>query len=150
MSSVSKHAQRDELLAAAREAAKSAYCRYSNFHVGAAVLVRGKIIPGCNVENASYGLTICAERVAIFSAVAGGQLPIEAIAVACVDASSSGPLEGKMPCGACRQVIFEFGGPNIPVFVDGAGDYLLGDLLPYAFQLTDHADWFHDAERIPY
>src|ERR1700676_4636884 len=96
---------RAALIAAARQAAGQAYCPYSRFRVGAAVLTgRGEIFSGCNVENASNGLTICAERNAIFQAVAkaAGPLVIRAIVV------FTPTLEPTAPCGACRQVINEF------------------------------------------
>jgi cytidine deaminase len=91
------------LLEAARVAAKNAYIPYSKFPVGAAILTAdGAIVPGCNVEIASYGLTICAERNAVFSAVAAGHAGVRAVAV-------SAPLApGTTPCGACRQVMNEF------------------------------------------
>ncbi len=123
------------LLAVAREAAAHAYCPYSNFHVGAAVLADGKIFPGCNVENASYGLTICAERNAIFAAIASGVRHIQAIALACVDATDNAPGSLRMPCGACRQVIAEFAAPETPVHIDGVGTLTVADLLPNAFRL---------------
>ena len=120
---------------AARAAASRAYCPYSNFHVGAAVLADGVIYPGCNVENASYGLTICAERNAIFAAVAAGARRIEALALACVDATAEAPASLRMPCGACRQVIAEFASPAMPVWVEGVGEMTMDDLLPNAFRL---------------
>ncbi len=124
----------EELLAAARAAALLAYAPYSRFRVGAAVAAGGAVYIGCNVENASYGLSICAERNAIFHAVAAGHRRIEAIAVACIDAMA-GARSLSMPCGACRQVIAEFGAPATPVFVDGAGSFALEALLPDAFRL---------------
>lgn len=125
----------DALLDAARAAGRSAYCPYSNFHVGAAVRAGGRIFIGANVENASYGLTVCAERTAAFAAALAGAGPIEAIAVACVDAPPGAMTEQRMPCGACRQVLAEFAGPETPVAVDGVGTFRLGDLLPHAFRL---------------
>jgi cytidine deaminase len=96
--------QRRRLLAAAKAAACAAYAPYSRFRVGAAVLTgTGKILTGANVENASYGLTNCAERTAIFAAVAGGERKIMAVAVYTPTRSPT------PPCGACRQVINEFG-----------------------------------------
>jgi cytidine deaminase len=93
----------EELVEKAREALRNAYAPYSKFRVGAAVLTRsGKIYTGVNVENASYGLTICAERVAVFKAVSEGDRDIVAVAVV-VDSD-----EPAAPCGACRQVIAEF------------------------------------------
>ena len=125
----------DELLEAARQASRSAYCPYSNFHVGAAVRAGGRIFTGANVENASYGLTICAERTAAFASVLAGAGPIEAIAVACVDAPEGSGIELLMPCGACRQVLIEFAAPETPVIVDRVGRMTLADLLPMAFRL---------------
>ncbi len=121
------------LIAAARLAAAAAYVLYSRFRVGAAVRAAGAVYSGCNVENASYGLTICAERVAIFSAVAAGAREIEAIALACLDAKTDGGIGTLMPCGACRQVLAEFAGPDLPVHVDGAGTFTLRELLPDPF-----------------
>lgn len=124
---------RDELVAAARAAAKQAYCPYSKFHVGAAVVSGNHIFTGCNVENASYGLAICAERVAIFKMISAGFEKIDAIAVACTDVNPEDPDSSKMPCGACRQVIAEFASPETPVFVDGWRDVPLSQLLPSPF-----------------
>jgi cytidine deaminase len=94
----------EPLKAAARKASERAYCRYSNFPVGAAALAEdGEIFTGCNVENASYGLTICAERNAIFHMVASARTRLVAIAVFTPTPTPSAP------CGACRQVINEFG-----------------------------------------
>jgi cytidine deaminase len=125
----------DELLEVARSASRSAYCPYSNFHVGAAILAGGQIFSGANVENASYGLTICAERAAAFAAVLAGAGRFEAIAVACVDAPDGSGPELLMPCGACRQVLVEFADLSTPVIVDRVGRMTLGDLLPMAFRL---------------
>ena len=102
-----------DLILKAREAATRAYAPYSQFRVGAAVEdASGNVYVGCNVENASYGLTVCAERIAIFAALAAGaQRPFAAIAVACLDGECS-------PCGACRQVISEHLRPDAPVDVD--------------------------------
>ena len=95
-----------ELVAAARAAAARAYCPYSHFQVGAAVLTgSGEIFAGCNVENASYGLTICAERNAVFQAVARGRGPLSICAVVVFTPTAT----PTAPCGACRQVINEFG-----------------------------------------
>jgi cytidine deaminase len=120
-----------QLRAAAEQACQHAYCPYSRFPVGAAVLTgSGEIFAGCNVENASFGLTICAERNAIFQAVARGARRIEAVVVYTPTAAPAAS------CGACRQVINEFG-PDAEVysFCDGP-DVLhcrLDDLLPHAF-----------------
>jgi len=125
----------EQLRLAAIEAAKRAYCPYSNFPVGAAILTpEGEIFAGCNVENASYGLTICAERNAVFQAVADGARRIEAIAIYTPTAAPT------FPCGACRQVLTEFG-PDAEVlsFCDGPGVFRrnLEDLLPEAFGPVD-------------
>jgi len=122
-------AVRDQLLKAAADARTRAYAPYSNFSVGAAVVTEdGTIFTGCNVENASYGLTVCAERNAIFQAVAAGHRLIAAIAIA------TGP--GATMCGACRQVTREFA-VDLPVFhVDEHGAFRetsLVALLPEAF-----------------
>ena len=109
----------EALLAAAREAAEQAHCPYSNFHVGAAVRCSdGTVVTGCNVENASYGLTICAERVSLFNCVAQGLQPLE-LAVSCVDAQNNTSLSSRMPCGACRQVMQELL-PKMPSFISTA------------------------------
>jgi cytidine deaminase len=124
-----------DLMTLAREASKRAYCPYSNFHVGAAVRAGKMVFLGANVENASYGLTICAERTAIFAAVLAGAGPIEAIAVACVDAPDGCDPALLMPCGACRQVMAEFAAPETPILVDRVGTFRLDELLPCAFRL---------------
>ncbi len=124
----------DELLEAARQASRAAYCPYSKFHVGAAILAGGRIFSGANVENASYGLTVCAERTAAFAAVLAGAGRFQAIAVACVDAPEASDPGLLMPCGACRQVLSEFASPETPVLVDRVGRMTLADLLPLAFR----------------
>lgn len=121
------------LLQQAHKAKEQAYAPYSNFQVGAALLLKdGRVILGCNVENASYGLTNCAERTAIFKAASEGVRPgdIEAIAIA-----SSG--DDFSPCGACRQVINEFG-EDITLVFEFGGEMVVGtvkNLLPYNFTL---------------
>jgi cytidine deaminase len=127
--------QLDELLNVARHAAKSAYSPYSKFRVGAAVSAGGKTYVGCNVENASYGLTICAERVAIFSAIADGNKVIDMLAVSCVDAKPTDEKNLKMPCGACRQVLEEFASNGARIIVDGVGEFTKDELLPVPFRL---------------
>ena len=128
-------AMRERLLRSAREAMKNAYAPFSKFKVGAAILTsKGHTFVGCNVENSSYGMTNCAERTAIFSAVAkdGPKLEIVAVAVA----NDHGvPCS---PCGACRQVIYEFG-PRAIIFYQGAKGQKqspITDLLPEGFRLT--------------
>jgi len=126
--------QRATLLRTARTAMKRAYAPYSNFRVGAAILTKtGKVFSGCNVENASYGMTNCAERTAIFAAVAELGPKLEVTAVAVVN-DHGVPCS---PCGACRQVIYEFG-PDAVVFFQGAeGDKQahITELLPEGFRL---------------
>lgn len=128
----------DTLLQAARSAAENAYCPYSHFRVGAALLAEdGRVFTGCNVENASYGLTLCAERNALTTAVAAGCRRFRAIAI--VGGTASAPA---YPCGACRQVLAEFCPPETPVAVapldpaEGDGTVrTLGEFLPYGFTL---------------
>ncbi len=123
------------LLKAAADARKNAYAPYSNFTVGAALLSKnGKFYTGCNVENASYGATCCAERVALFSAIANGDREFAALALIGGHASSdtNAPC---YPCGICRQVLSEFCSPDLPVFFEG-GSTTLGELLPNGFSLT--------------
>ena len=126
--------QISQLLQAAAKARETAYAPYSEFAVGAAVLVVGDaIFTGCNVENASYGLTVCAERVAMFKAVSEGERHILAVGIVAPGESPS------VPCGACLQVMSEFGGPETVVVCatpDGQRrDYRLGELLPKPFKL---------------
>ncbi len=129
----------NELTTAAVSARTRAYAPYSKYRVGAAVRMGdGSVWGGCNIENASYGLCNCAERTAIFAAIAGGSPPVvTAVAVATED--------GGTPCGACRQVLTEFapkgdGAAPVPVYLlDAAGDVVrettLAELLPLAFAL---------------
>lgn len=125
----------EQLLDHARRAAALAHAPYSRFRVGAAVVAGGRVFVGCNVENASYGLCMCAERVAAFKAVSEGQGRLSAIAVSCVDAEASLGAEGRMPCGACLQVLSELADASAAVHVDGVGAFRLGELLPHAFRL---------------
>ena len=129
-------ASKDLLIQAAREAAQQAYCPYSNYPVGAAVLAEdGQVYSGCNVENTSYGLTMCAERVAIFKAASHGCRTFAALAVA-----GGNDAKPATPCGACRQVFAEFAAAETPVFIAPLGkggrvtETTLGALLPMAFE----------------
>ncbi|MDF2565935.1 MAG: cdd [Massilibacillus sp.] len=126
----------ESLIRAAKEAREKAYSPYSNFKVGAAVMTpSGKIYSGCNVENVSYGLTNCAERTAIYKAVSEGEHSFIALAVV---ADTEGPVA---PCGACRQVIAEFGIEQIILGnIKGHTKILsLEEILPYAFTKNDLA-----------
>lgn len=118
------------LVEAATQVREQAYAPYSKFQVGAALLgVSGRIYLGCNVENSSYGLTVCAERNAIGQAVAAGERNFLAVAIA-------GGARPCPPCGMCRQVLAEFAAPDFPVALVGERRrtvHQLGDLLPHAF-----------------
>jgi len=132
-------AQLAMLKKAARQAAGRAYAPYSRFRVGAAILTEsGKVFAGCNVENASYGLCNCAERTAIFSAVAAGERKLRLKCVLVFTPTT----KATAPCGACRQVIFEFG-PKARVISTCRSrdrqDRLITDLLPNAFGPADLA-----------
>ena len=123
--------QSEALMAAARDASAHAYAPYSRFHVGAAVLAEdGRIFTAANVENASYGLTSCAERNAIFAAVSAGARSIVAVAI------HTPTAQPASPCGACRQVIYEFG-PHAMVLSgcngEDRGYWSIDELLPGAF-----------------
>jgi cytidine deaminase len=126
----------EELIALAMTARQNAYAPYSGFTVGAALLaISGEVYTGCNVENSSYGLTVCAERVAVFNAVARGEREFIALAVVC------GTEEYCSPCGACRQVLAEFGGDIKVYLANRHGAYretTVAELLPMAFLLSDH------------
>lgn len=134
-----------ELVAAARSAAESAYAPFSRFKVGAAVVMRDdpgeRIFCGSNVENSSYGGTICAERSAIFNASGQELRRIRFLAVSTQETLNM-PLEERSPCGLCRQVIREFADEDTLVICDSGEDDILGDildierLLPFGFQFT--------------
>lgn len=132
-----ERAQVQALIRAAFAARRFAYTPYSHFKVGAALLAKnGAVYTGCNIENASYTPTVCAERTALFKAVSEGVTEFEAIAIV-------GSLDGRAnklvtsPCGVCRQALYEFGGPGLQVVLaKSEDDYLqttLGALLPYGF-----------------
>jgi len=121
----------DALIAAAKQARENAHAPYSNFRVGAALRAKsGRVFTGCNIENATLGLTCCAERTAIFKAVSEGERGFEAIAVV-ADTDVLTP-----PCGACRQIIWEFCG-DVPVILANLKGKVrhetMGTLLPHAF-----------------
>ena len=124
------------LLKEAAAAAAQAHCPYSKFPVGAALLATdGTVTRGCNVENASFGLTVCAERTAVGSAVVAGKRTFTALAIV------GGKDKPVPPCGACRQVLAEFCGPDLVIVLAAPGqldapvETTLGDLLPEAFSL---------------
>lgn len=129
-------AEDPSLLAAARAARLRAYAPYSGYAVGAAVLTEdGRVFEGCNVENAMYGATVCAERVAVTTAVAAGARRLAMVAVVTPN--------GGTPCGFCRQVLAEFAAPDLPVLVAAADPalpvrrYTLAELLPEAWGAGD-------------
>ena len=142
------------LIDEAIKARNMAYAPYSKYLVGAALVVpSGNIYTGCNIENASYGLTICAERTAIFKAVSEGQRHIDAIAIVGAplfedgssdEGGSKGENDYAFPCGACRQVLAEFlpESGDIDVIVARSQDdykvYKLSELLPYTFSIHPH------------
>ncbi len=126
---------RQELIARAIWIAQAAYAPYSKFRVGSAVLGQAGIYAGANVENASWGLSLCAERSALSAALAAGDREIRAIAVACIDAEPSGPVAGRMPCGACRQWIAELAPQATILIAYHDREYSIDDLLPSAFRL---------------
>ncbi|HVU46116.1 MAG TPA: cytidine deaminase [Terracidiphilus sp.] len=125
----------DELIEQARAAARNSYSPYSRFRVGAALrLTNGAVVTGTNVENVSYGLTLCAERAALVRAVSeyGPEIRIEAVAVANLNDAAS------PPCGACRQMLAEFVLPDAPVVFpasDGLHTMAFSDVLPLAFEM---------------
>lgn len=126
--------ERRSLIDLANEARRRAYVPYSNYQVGAALRTKnGRIFTGCNIENAAYPQTMCAERVAIFKAVSEGEQEFEVIAVVTPN--------GGTPCGGCRQVMAEFGLQTVVLIADGEGHLLqevtVADLLPGAFTPKD-------------
>jgi len=124
----------ESLIAAARSAREHAHAPFSNFRVGAAVRAKsGRIFSGCNVENSTYGLTLCAERVAIFKAISEGERGFDAVAVV-TDTDTLTP-----PCGACRQILWEFCGDVEIVLVNPRGKtetHRLKDLFPKPFDVS--------------
>lgn len=127
---------RSKLIIASRDAMSYAYCPYSKFAVGAAILCSdGSIITGCNIENAAYTVGICAERCAIAAAVSQGKRQFIAIAV-----STNTPNDFASPCGACRQVLFEFNPTFDVILTKPDGSYKsisMSQLLPFAFSPDD-------------
>lgn len=132
-----------DLFILAKQAMQISYAPYSNYNVGASLLCKnGKTYTGCNIENASYSLTNCAERIALFSAVANGEKEFEAI---CIVGGKNGVItDYAMPCGACRQVLSEFCDEDFKVYIgineNDIKEYKLGDLLPYSFNKSKLGD----------
>ncbi|MCR4806727.1 MAG: cytidine deaminase [Lachnospiraceae bacterium] len=130
---------KEELIKAALEARKTSYAPYSGYKVGAALYNKdGRIIKGCNIENASYGLSNCAERTAVFKAVSEGLRDLEAIAIAGGREEGDDTGDYAYPCGACRQVLREFVVPEtfkvlVARSVNDYKEYTLAELLPYSF-----------------
>ena len=131
----------NQLIALAKEAMQQAYAPYSGYKVGAALLCSdGTVYQGCNIENASYTPTVCAERSAFFKAVYDGKRSFTAIAVC---GGKNGNISGTFPpCGVCRQVMREFCEEDFTVYVAGAQDafetYTLAQLLPFSFNANTH------------
>ena len=128
---------KEELVALAKEAMTHAYVPYSGYMVGAALLTKdGRVYQGCNIENAGYTATNCAERTALFKAVSEGVREFDAIAIVGSKAGEKNTLVTG-PCGVCRQALYEFGGPGLTVIMaKSEEDYIvttLGELLPYGF-----------------
>lgn len=123
------------LIKSALKAKGNAYCIYSHFHVGACILsASGKMFCGCNIENASYPATLCAERTAVGNLIAGGEKPNDIVAVAIISDSN----DICMPCGICRQFLSEFNPDMDIICANSSGDYKLfklSDLLPHTFSL---------------
>lgn len=125
-----------DLFNTAKDAMNHSYAPYSNYNVGAALLCKnGNVYKGCNVENASYSLTNCAERTALFTAIANGEKEFEAI---CIVGGKNGVItDYAMPCGACRQVLSEICDENFKVYVgineNDIKEFKLSELIPYSF-----------------
>ncbi len=125
-----------DLFMLTKDTMKNSYAPYSNYNVGAVLLCKnGNIYKGCNIENASYSLTNCAERTALFSAVANGEK--EFVAICIVGGKNAETTDYAMPCGACRQVLTEFCDADFKVYVgkneEDIKEFTLDQLLPYSF-----------------
>ena len=131
---------KEELVALAKEAMTHAYVPYSGYMVGAALLTKdGRVYQGCNIENASYTPTVCAERTAFFKAVYDGARDFEAIAVV---GGKNGEITGFFPpCGVCRQVMREFCDDDFPIYMitpEGYEAHTLAEILPFSFSAQKH------------
>lgn len=127
----------ESLMGLARAQKGQSYCPYSRFRVGAAVRMDERVFGGANVENGSYGATMCAERTAIFSGAAAGERRIAMLALS-TDAPPGSPLESRSPCGMCRQVISEFADDKTVVVIDGGtakGVSYIGEIIPWPMLL---------------
>ncbi len=125
-----------DLFYLAKDAMKNSYAPYSNFNVGAVLLTKNNnIYKGCNIENASYGTTNCAERTALFSAISNGEKEFSAICI--VGGKNGDIIDYAMPCGVCRQALAEFCNADFKVYVgkneDDIKEFTLGELLPHTF-----------------
>lgn len=125
-----------ELFISAKEAMQNSYAPYSKFNVGAALLTKsGKIFKGCNIENASYSVTVCAERIALFAAISNGEYEFDAI---CIVGGKDGIItDYAVPCGICRQALSEFCNEDFKIYVgiseDCIKEFSLGELIPHTF-----------------
>lgn len=134
---------KNKLFTLAKDAMKNSYAPYSDYNVGAVLLCKnGNVYKGCNIENASYSLTNCAERTAIFSAIANGEKEFEAI---CIVGGKNGEItDYAMPCGSCRQVLAEFCDEDFKVYIgineNDITEFKLGELLPFSFNKSKLGD----------
>ena len=132
-----------DLFIFAKDAMKNSYAPYSNYNVGAVLFTKsGKTYKGCNIENASYGATNCAERTALFNAVSNGEKDFQAI---CIVGGKDGVItDYAMPCGICRQALAEFCDGDFKVYLgtneDDIKEFTLNELLPYSFNKTKLGD----------
>ena len=127
----------EKLIEAAKKAREKAYCPYSGFSVGAALMTKsGKIYEGANIENSSFSATVCAERVALFSAIISGEREFSGVAIA--GGKGDALSEACPPCGVCRQALSEFCEKDMKVYIVGENNVIettLGELLPLSFSL---------------
>ncbi len=135
--------EKKELFILAKEAMRNSYAPYSNYNVGAALLTEnGNIYKGCNIENASYSATVCAERSALFSAVSDGEHNFKAI---CIVGGKNGKItDFAVPCGVCRQALSEFCGEDFKVYIgineNNIKEFTLGELIPHSFDKSKLGD----------
>ncbi len=132
-----------ELFKLAKENLKNSYAPYSNYNVSAVIVCKnGNIYKGCNIENASYSVTVCAERAALFSAISNGEKDFESIMI--VGGKKGEITDYAMPCGTCRQALAEFCDADFEIFigksVNDIRSFKLGELLPYSFNKSKLGD----------